>query len=350
MTIEIQGSAVMPEREAVLGVRENAILAMPPARNSVSNGGEICHTTHVRKRQSIGAYLDNSSGLAAEIMQEIAITPMPTAGSDASEMTLGEARYIMREGVEAVMPPPAPSRKGHRKAKAMVPEQAKVLLPSDELIQTIRDISKTRATWQMARAKLHLHALALCRSACNGDKTEAVKLFKATASGDDIRLLGLIGPFIEDIERWTARIAPLEKHLVSLLPQTPIGDYVKATKGLGALSIATMIGHTGALNNYATVYRLWSRLGLGVNSDGDGRQMLLVPGIADLRPRRASAFVIGAGLIKAGNADFRAIYDREKAKALAKEWPKARAHNHAMRVGTKWAVKQMWKAWRNDPP
>lgn len=233
------------------------------------------------------------------------------------------------------------------KAVSAAPTGAKRSTPAGETVTQIMDLSRTRNTWQQARNRLHLHALALCRSFCAGDKAEAVKLFKATASGDDIRLLGLVGPMIEDIERWTERLKPVEKRLADLISGTPIADYIKTTKGLGALSMATLIGHTGPFSQYATVSKLWRRLGLCVSEDGSSRGALIVPGVADIRPRRAAAYVIGCGMIKAGNADFRACYDKHKARAMdEKGWAKARAHNHGMRVATKYLIKKMWQEWK----
>ncbi len=286
----------------------------------------------------------NARGEASRRVRESAIHRTPTA----SDRIDCEANAHMRESANDAMPA---IKQIDDEAGPFMRESTSPALPViDPTTADLMDLARTRNVWQQARNRLYLHALSLCRSACAGDKAEGVKLYKATVSGADIRLYTLIGPFIEDIERWNDRIAPLEKRMTKLVADLPIGAHVKATHGLGALSIATMIGHTGPLSNYDRVSKVWRRLGLAVSDDGSERASLIVPGIADMRPRRAAAYVIGAGLIKAGNERFRAIYDREKAKALGKEWTKARAHNHAMRVGTKDAVKQLWRAWHAATP
>jgi len=299
----------------------------------------------------------------AKSRMPVASHPLETAG--------GEAEAKMHESAIRRLPSPNQPRKGRQKAESGMRESATPTVPSDDnspgeailcmresathsmptggSLSEIIDLSKTRRQWQQASNRLYLHALSMCRSYCAGDKGEAVKLYKATASGEDIRLHSLIGPFIEDIERWDARIAVIEKRILPLMKDIPIGDYIAQTKGLGAMSMATMISHTGAFDQYDTIAKLWKRLGLAVSEDGSSRGSLIIPGIADYRPRRASAYVVGSGLMKAGNPEFRAVYDREKLKALGKGWTKARSHNHAMRVGTKWAIKAMWKAWEPRP-
>jgi hypothetical protein len=263
--------------------------------------------------------LDNEEQGAIEPLQETAIKLMPPAEIPARD----EASAAMRDSATHGLP----------------------------ALETLTALVKTRQQWQKTRNRNYLHALSLCRSACDGDKTAAVKLYKATQAGDDLRLVFLIEPMIEEIERWDTRIAALEKPLLAAFEQMPIAAFVKATKGLGPLSMATIVGMTGAFDQYSSECKLWSRLGLGVSVDGRSRQPLIVPGISDVRPRRAAAYVIGAGMLKAGNETFRALYDREKAKALAKHceenpWPKLRAHNHAMRYGTKYFIRSMWREWR----
>lgn len=226
----------------------------------------------------------------------------------------------------------------------IMPRASAKLCPPPFDGDTLRALVSTRRTWQQVRNRLHLHALALCRSACAGDKGEAVKLYKATAAGDDARLHNLIGPMLDDIARWDARIAPLEKQIVPLIMASPIGSHIAETKGLGGLSVATLIGMTGPLDQIRSVNGLSRYCGLAV-FDGK-REPLVEPGKADRRPVRAAVYVIAAGVIKAGNPELRAIYDREKAKALGKEWTKARSHNHAMRYLGRFIIRRMWKVWR----
>jgi hypothetical protein len=338
---------------------------LPPAAERLPTGAvkakKLTRSASIaRKGDATGRLTD---ALEAKAFMPVASHPLLPAG--------GEAIAKMHESATHPLPSPNPPRKRRQKAKSTMRESAIWRMPSDDnspgeaalfmresaspctptggSLSEIIDLSKTRRQWQQASNRLYLHALSMCRSYCNGDKGEAVKLYKATASGDDIRLHSLIGPFIDDIERWDARIAVIEKRILPLMKDIPIGDYIAKTKGLGPMSMATMISHTGGFDQYATIAKLWRRLGLAVSEDGSARGSLIIPGIADYRPRRAAAYVVGSGLMKAGNPEFRAVYDREKLKALGKDWTKARAHNHAMRVGTKWAIKQMWKAWEPKP-
>lgn len=327
---------------AVRLLRESAKGPMPSPIHPASSRDDG-HSKHARKRPLVHAIVNHprKGRQAISGLCKSAVVRVP------DDICSGEAIVAARESA-IKLPPVAASEVIEGEARPAKRESAMfITLPFDDAM--LCGIVSTRRTWQSARNRLYLHALSLCRSACDGDKAEAVKLYKATATGEDIRLQNLIGPMIEDIARWDSRIAPLEKQIAPLILASPIGQYVTETKGLGALSVATLIGMTGSLDQFTTIAKLWRFCGLGVSDDGKGRENLIIAGAADRRPIRAAVFVISAGIIKAGNVELRAIYDREKAKALGKEWSKARAHNHAMRYLGKFIIRRMWKIWRGFP-
>jgi hypothetical protein len=337
-TFEIAG--VSGTGKAVNETRGSATSAKPSPIYS-GETGDAGHGANARKRQDQNASVNNprkGRQKASQVPRKSAnsIAPSDDTFPDVATRNTRESATT-RTPIGEIL---------HNSGKANVSPCKSATHHEPAAVVDLIGLVRTRRTWQQARNRLYLHALSVCRSAANGDKAEAVKLYKATASGDDIRLLGLVGPMIEDIERWDARLVPVEKRIVALFDGLPIAAMVKETRGLGALSVATLIGMTGPLDQYASVNKVWRLCGLGVNAEGTGRESLIVPGECDRRPKRAAVYVLAAGAIKASNPELRTVYDREKAKALGKGWTKARSHNHAMRYVGKFIVRRMWKTWR----
>jgi hypothetical protein len=140
-----------------------------------------------------------------------------------------------------------------------------------------------------------------------------------------------------------------EKALLKAVAPLPIMAWASSVKGLGQLSVATLIAEAGDPGRYATPSRLWKRYGLAV-IDG-GRQRLAAGEAAHAHgynPRRRSTmYVIGTNLIRSNNAAARAVYDIAKAAALAKPgMTRMHAHNHGLRLAQKRVVLAFWLAWR----
>lgn len=147
-----------------------------------------------------------------------------------------------------------------------------------------------------------------------------------------------------------------ERALTKAVEPLPIMSWARRVWGLGPLSVGTLIGEAGDPGAYSNPAKLWKRYGLAVIDGGRQRR---VSGAEDaLRhgysaQRRSALHVIGGNLIRMKNVHARELYDRVKARELAKEGiTKGHAHMRALRIVEKELVVAFWLAWRNpdDPP
>lgn len=222
-----------------------------------------------------------------------------------------------------------------------------------ELIEQHRQ----RVDLHTAEKSLTLRIKAKCRRLCEGDKKQAEILYKQmmllvknkNAEQHDLAKVAFAAniPFLEarmPIEKSRKQI---EKRIEVLAEQLPLGDFVEETRGFSWGSAASIIGETGDLNNYATVARLWKRLGLAVI---DGERQRRVGGAEAFTHcyvphRRAIVWNVGACLIKTGNKHYRAIYDRRKEYESDRVKTKGHAHNRAKRYMEKRFIKDLWIEW-----
>lgn len=112
-----------------------------------------------------------------------------------------------------------------------------------------------------------------------------------------------------------------EKTLEALAEQLPVwSEWVAGVRGCGPLGLALIIAETGDLANYATVSRVWKRLGLAV-IDGDRQRRVTDAAAAKLHGysprRRAVAWNMGEGFVKQGER-YRDLYLARKAIEAAK--------------------------------
>lgn len=142
----------------------------------------------------------------------------------------------------------------------------------------------------------------------------------------------------------------------------PVWPRVKATPGFGALSLASLIGETGDLANYASHSKLWKRLGLAV-IDGE-RQQRKTGAIAfrhGFSPtRRAVMWTIGNCVLRVQSArggaaprpagSYRNQYDERKELEATRVATAAHAHNRATRYMEKRLVRKLWEAWTTLTP
>lgn len=166
--------------------------------------------------------------------------------------------------------------------------------------------------------------------------------------------------------------------LKSLAQSLPVWGWVESVKGLGAISLATIIGETGDLSNYANAGKLRKRFGLAPITQGNvtraGSTWAKRGGLhkeewilAGYSPRRRSRmFVIGDCLIKQ-DSPYRQIYvarkeyEKEKAEASgltvlpSARIPKGKAegymsegyiHRRAQRYMEQKFARDLWRAWR----
>lgn len=195
----------------------------------------------------------------------------------------------------------------------------------------------------------------------NGDVDKAAaaklsaKVMTAYQSGDDKGDAAVMDVLIVAAPFWVGRAplveaqARIEKRMREDARLLPVWPWVESVRGFGPLSFAKIIAETGDLNNYATVSKVWKRLGQAVT---DGK--------TDRRGARgATAFNIRDPLIKAqgksenGNAGpYRLVYESAKAKKLAAlaagecTWSLKHIDVHAQRVMVKELLKNLWIEWR----
>lgn len=163
------------------------------------------------------------------------------------------------------------------------------------------------------------------------------------------------------------------EQMETLAGELPVAAWWRANVFKGSLvSLAVLIAETGDLSNYATVSKVWKRMGVavmdGVRQGGLTKSAPKAEWIAHgyVRRRRSLLFVIGDTLIKQ-NEHYRGVYlkekDRQRAIAEAKglkvvpsaKIPKAHAaefmsdghvHNRARRYMEKQLLLDLWVEWR----
>lgn len=156
-------------------------------------------------------------------------------------------------------------------------------------------------------------------------------------------------PF-EDIEKQAL------KEMGRLAELLPVWDsFGKNIRGFGPASLAVILGEAGDLSNYATIAKLWKRMGLavmdGVRQGGlnknASKEDWIVHGYSPMR--RSRMWNIGDALIK-GNRDgeYRSAYLARKAYELARdpEMKPIKSHRRAQRYMEKRLLKHLWQAWR----
>lgn len=221
-------------------------------------------------------------------------------------------------------------------------------------IAEIREQWRRRQAWHRAEKALTLQAKALCRRlAAGGDKTEAERIYKAALGKGSHPLaevaLAAIFPLTEARDGIARHRAAVEKRLTKLAKGLPVAPWVEATRGVGLLSLAAIIGEAGDLGSYANPARLWKRMGLAVMPDG-GRQRR-VGGLEAIDhgyspARRSVMWNLGACIVKAGGP-LKSIYDARKVYEADRVETKAHAHNRAQRFVEKRFLRDLWSIWRN---
>lgn len=237
------------------------------------------------------------------------------------------------------------------------------------LIDTLRENHRRRQDLHRAEKSLTLRIKAILRRLCAGDKTEAAQLYKAMlGKGEHPRAataLALCAPFLQARATFTPLRTEVEKQMDAAAKQLPVWPWAESIRGMGAASLAAIIGETGDLSNYATHSKLWKRFGLAVI---DGERQRKVKGAEALKhgysaSRRSVMWNVGqcvfkaqsqrvdkeTGEVKAGAGKYRLIYDARKEIELPRVPSKVHAHNRATRYMEKRLVRDLWKAWRAYP-
>lgn len=184
----------------------------------------------------------------------------------------------------------------------------------------------------------------------------------------------------------------LEKEMLTLAKTLPVAAWVQKPeqRGFGLLSLATLVGEAGDLNNYENPSKLWRRFGLapfesrgkvqmgatwksGVNGSLSAEEWTQF----GYSPRRRSiAFLFGENILKQNTDVYRQRYDQVKKeyepkhpdrvlcptckgrgsvsgkkcqKCKGKGKIMLRAHRHSMLLATKLLLKNLWLEWTGVP-
>jgi hypothetical protein len=238
---------------------------------------------------------------------------------------------------------------------------------------TIRELHRQRQDLHRAEKSLTLQIKAKCRRLAAGDKTEAEKVYKSMLNGceHDLAMFALTTtmPFLNARGLLEKERKTVEKQMSTMAKTLPVYPWVESVKGFGALGFAQIVGEAGDLSNYATVSRLWKRMGLAVINGGRQR-MVAGPDALEhgYNPsRRSIMWNIGDSMFRSNGpyADLcreRKDYEREKAaaegltvcpaaKIPAKQKELYRSdghvHNRAKRYMEKRLLRDLWRAWRD---
>lgn len=228
---------------------------------------------------------------------------------------------------------------------------------ADPLIANILETWRQRQDMVRAQNRLILQAKAICRRFCDGDKTEAGRLYNAIVKGGDHPATASAGIAVLAL---LSAMAPLEttrksyeRHLTKQGKQLPIAHMAETIRGVSTQTLAVIAAECGDLSAYQKgVAGVWKRAGLAVI---DGERQRKVAGDAALdhgySPSRRSVFWnIADAMLKAQGKDdtagpYRLIYDQRKAYELPRVETLGHAHNRAMRHMTKRLLKDLWREW-----
>ena len=183
-------------------------------------------------------------------------------------------------------------------------------------IDAIRELWRQRTCLHKAEKSLTLQIRAMCRHACDPGKDveekerlavmkkQGDKLYKSIIDNEASHDLfhhiePYLLPFLMARETLETNRGLTEKRLDKLAKELPVAKWATSVKGIGLGSLAALVGEAGDLSNYATVSRLWKRMGVAVV--GEIRQQKVAgEGALDhgYSPRRRSVlWNIGGALI-----------------------------------------------------
>lgn len=347
-------------------------------------------TTGLRRRQktrfgSVGNLRDSdaeSNSVRPQSKDACPVTPLPTARS------VGR-----RPKSKPVAVDHAPESERNRDrcgpnsaAGGGEPQVVNDITPASVLPQLIA-LTRQRSREQKLRIGLEQTALATVKNALGygtwfeeserkaiGERAENIvraancKLDATELSEDDQKTLRQIGAIVvahyQLAKLHDKRIKHLEKPIIALVEKLPIAAWIHAEeqRGLGCLSIASILGETGDLNLYDSPSKVFKRMGCapfrgkapstwrrtGGLSAKDWEEVGYSP------RRRAMMHVIANNLFmlnknETGDLPYRARF--VEAKRLGAEshpdWKPAHAHAHGNLLCAKRLLRELWRAWRN---
>jgi hypothetical protein len=194
----------------------------------------------------------------------------------------------------------------------------------------------------------------------------------------DTRLSNALSPILPAIllsaasrKHWDTYRDKTEGEMGQLAGLLPVAAWAQSIAGFGLNNLAILIGEIGkgragnGIGDFATVSRLWKRLGLAV-FNGRRQQRVKDKALADLHGfspvRRAEVFVVGSVSVfmaQKPGMTYRDEYDRRRAltaprvaatadlpKGNPQRWSLRRCDMDARRVMTKALVRDLWIEWR----
>lgn len=294
-------------------------------------------------------------------------TPIPVAGSATLKDVSGQ-RQVAPHARHASNVPFTVEGLGH----APIASQDTDARAIDQSCNNLRELHRQRQDMHRAEKSMTLRIKAICRRLCDGDKTEADKVYKAMTGKTEhdlsMNAIAISAPFIYCRGHLKEQRTAIEKRMASEAKSLPVAEWIENTRGIGIGSLAAIVGEAGNLSNYSTVSKLWKRMGLAVIN---GERQRKVAGAGAIEQgycpsRRSVMWTIGDSMFRSGGwyADFcrdRKVFEVEKAKQVGVEVvpsakiPKGResefmskghVHNRAKRYMEKRLLRDLWRAWR----
>jgi hypothetical protein len=198
----------------------------------------------------------------------------------------------------------------------------------------------------------------------------AVAMVKAIEAGtpvdaDHAAVAEAVRPFVltsaEGRKAFDDLEARLRRDVEKLAKTLPVAPWVESVKGFGYLGLAIIVGEAGDLSSYATVAKLWKRMGVAVFNGRSQRKCTNAEEAAlqGYNPRRRSAlWTINDSLLRQQNA-YRDLYQHRRAyelkmhpefdggidKKTGKQKLTMHGDRRARRVAEKRLLRDLWCAW-----
>lgn len=246
-------------------------------------------------------------------------------------------------------------------------------------LQQIQFLAYQRRQIVRAQNRLILQIQAICRGVCEGDKTEARKVYvalvKGASYGPSIKANLTTCHLFEALKPLEIARKDIEKQMVAEAKRLPVYSWVRDNvRGMEALSLAKIVGEAGDLSKYESKGKLWKRMGValvdgirqgGLSNKTATKEDWIRHGYN--RERRSDLFVVGDSILKAqirkvkdaagedtgervAIGPYGETYLRRKAYELARdpEMTPMHAHRRAQRYMEQRLLKHLWQAWRRS--
>jgi hypothetical protein len=242
--------------------------------------------------------------------------------------------------------------------------------PSSPPIGTLIETHRQRVDLHKAEKSLTLQVKSKCRRLCDGDKTEAEKLYRSMMNGQGHELaqsaLTVSAPFLQSRSLINEQRMAAEKEMAKMAKTLPVWPWVESIRGFGAMSLAGIVGEAGDLSNYSNPAKLWKRMGLAV-INGERQRKVKTDKAMEMGyspPRRSLVWNLGDTMLKGtvrkvkdddgedtgertALNEYGQIYLDRKAYERPRVESDGHAHNRAKRYMEKRLLRDLWRAWRD---